>query len=68
MSDRSQKIQENPLKSMIILSVPIILLLLFNESYVMLDTEFLTQLGNSALIAFGYIAQIYYLLTVQVKE
>ncbi|MBQ2612418.1 MAG: MATE family efflux transporter [Methanobrevibacter sp.] len=42
------------------MSIPIILLLFFNETYTILDTYFLSQLGNDVIIAFGYIADMYY--------
>lgn len=55
-------IQENPLKAFIILGLPIILLLIFNESYTILDTYFLAKLGNSVIIAISYISQLVYFL------
>lgn len=62
MNERIKQIQENPFKSFIILSIPIIFLLFFNESYVILDTYYLSHLGNSVVVAFGYVANIYYFL------
>lgn len=62
MGEEIKDIQENPLKSMIILAIPIIILLLFNESYSLFDTYFLSQLGNTIVIAFGYITQIFYFI------
>ena len=60
MSDRINQIQENPFKSLIVLAIPVIILLIFNESYVILDTQFLAKLGDTVIIAFGYIGHIYY--------
>ena len=62
MGEEIKDIQENPLKSMIILAIPIIILVLFNESYSLFDTYFLSQLGNTIVIAFGYITQIFYFI------
>lgn len=55
-------IQKAPLKAFILLGIPIILLLIFNESYTILDTYFLAKLGNSVIIAISYISQIVYFL------
>ena len=60
MNEKITQIQDNPFKSLILLSIPIILLLFFNETYTILDTYFLSQLGNDVIIAFGYIADMYY--------
>ena len=60
MNEKIRQIQENPFKSLLILSIPIILLLFFNETYTILDTYFLSRLGNDVVIAFGYIANLYY--------
>ena len=59
MNEKITQIQDNPFKSLILLSIPIILLLFFNETYTILDTYFLSQLGNDVIIAFGYIADMY---------
>lgn len=60
MNEKITQIQDNPFKSLILLSIPIILLLFFNETYTILDTYFLSQLGNDVIIAFGYITTMYY--------
>ena len=44
MNEKITQIQDNPFKSLILLSIPIILLLFFNETYTILDTYFLSQL------------------------
>lgn len=62
MADKVKQIQEEPFKSLLILALPIILLLIFNESYTILDTYFLSQLGNSVVIAFGYIVEMFYFI------
>lgn len=62
MNDKVELIQKSPLKAFIILGIPIILLLIFNESYTILDTYFLAKLGNSVIIAISYISQIVYFL------
>lgn len=62
MNERIKQIQENPFKTFIILSLPIIFLLFFNESYVILDTYYLSHLGNSVVVAFGYVANMYYFI------
>ena len=51
-----------PFKAMLILSIPIIILLIFNETYSMIDTYFVSTLGKTVIVAFGYIAQFYYFL------
>lgn len=62
MNNKVELIQKSPLKAFIILGIPIILLLIFNESYTILDTYFLAKLGNSVIIALSYISQIVYFL------
>ena len=62
MNRNVEFIQESPLKAFILLGIPIILLLIFNESYSVLDTYFLAQLGNSVIIAISYISQLVYFL------
>lgn len=62
MSDKINEIRDNPFKAMLILSIPIIILLIFNETYSMIDTYFISTLGKTVIVAFGYIAQFYYFL------
>lgn len=62
MSDKIKEIRDNPFKAMLILSIPIIILLIFNETYSMIDTYFVSTLGKTVIVAFGYIAQFYYFL------
>ena len=62
MNKNVNLIQESPLKAFILLGIPIILLLIFNESYTILDTYFLAKLGNSVIIAISYITQLVYFL------
>ena len=62
MVDKKTLIQENPFKALLLLAVPIIVLLFFNETYITLDTFFLSKLGNDVIIAFGYISNIYYFI------
>lgn len=62
MNKNVELIQKSPLKAFILLGLPIILLLIFNETYTILDTYFLAKLGNSIIIAMSYISQIVYFL------
>lgn len=62
MSDKIKEMRDNPFKAMLILSIPIIILLIFNETYSMIDTYFISTLGKTVIVAFGYIAQFYYFL------
>lgn len=62
ISDKIKEIRDNPFKAMLILSIPIIILLIFNETYSMIDTYFVSTLGKTVIVAFGYIAQFYYFL------
>lgn len=55
-------IQEEPFKAFLYLSIPIIGLLIFNELYSIFDTYFLAQLGNSVVIAMGYMGNIFYFI------
>ncbi len=63
MSSEIVKIQNNPFKSWLVFSVPIIILMLFHQSYTIFDTFLLSQLGNDVIIALGFVSQIYYFLS-----
>lgn len=62
MSSKIEQIQENPFKLWLVLSVPIIILFIFNQLYTIFDTFILAKLGNDVIIALGFISQIYYFI------
>ena len=60
MINNLEKIQSNPVKSTISLSIPIIILLILETVYSISDTYWISGLGFSALAALGYIANVVY--------
>lgn len=62
MNEKINLIRDNPYKALFLLAIPIIILLIFNETYSMIDTYFISTLGKTVIVAFGYIAHFYYFL------
>lgn len=62
MSQHVKDIQLNPVKSTIILSIPIIVLLFLDALYCVIDLYWIDGLGASAVICMGYIANFIYTL------
>ena len=60
MADRLKEIQERPFKSVIYISIPLILILFLNTLYGIVDVYWIGFLGQSAIIAVGYIANVSY--------
>ena len=60
MSIHVQEIQLNPVKSTIMLSIPIIILLFLNSLYALIDLFWIGGLGTTAVICMGYIANVIY--------
>ena len=60
MLNNIEKIQSNPIKSAVSLSVPIIILLILDAVYSISDTYWISGLGFSAIAALGYIANVVY--------
>ncbi|SDA45904.1 putative efflux protein, MATE family [Methanobrevibacter millerae] len=55
-------IQENPLKSVFLLSIPIIAILFLQTLYSVIDSFWIAGLGQSAIIAVGYVLSLWYIL------
>ena len=62
MSQHVKDIQTNPVKSTIILAIPIIVLLFLNALYGVIDIFWIDGIGESAVICMGYIANFAYTL------
>ena len=62
MDSKTTQIQEKPYRTWLIISIPIIILLIFDQSYAIMDTFLLAKLGNDVIVALGFIAQIYYFI------
>lgn len=62
MANKVESIQLNPLKSVIVLSIPIIFLLFLDTTYSVIDLYWIKGLGQSAIICMGYIANVIYAL------
>lgn len=60
MANKLKEIQETPFKSVIYISIPLILILFLNTLYGIVDVYWIGFLGQSAIIAVGYIANISY--------
>ena len=60
MINNLEKIQSNPVKSTISLSIPIIIILILETVYSISDTYWISGLGFSALAALGYITNVVY--------
>ena len=63
MSQHVKDIQLNPVKSTIIISIPIIVLLFLDALYCVIDLYWIDGLGTSAVICMGYITNFIYTLT-----
>ena len=55
-------IQNNPLKSVFLLSIPIIAILFLQTSYSVIDAFWISGLGQDAIIAIGYVLNLWYIL------
>ena len=62
MSQHVKDIQTNPVKSTIILAIPIIVLLFLNALYGVIDIFWIDGIGESAVICMDYIANFAYAL------
>lgn len=57
-----QDIQNNPLKAVFLLSIPIIAIFFLDTLYSVVDAYWISGLGESAIIAVGYVLNIWYAL------
>ena len=57
--NRIEDIQKNPLKSVFLLSIPIIVILFLHTFYSVVDAIWIAGLGQSAIIAVGYVLNLY---------
>lgn len=60
MSEHVKDIQLNPVKSTIMLGIPIIVLFFLNSMYSVIDIYWIDGLGTSAVICMGYISNFIY--------
>lgn len=60
MAERLKEIQENPFKSVIYISIPLVIVFFLNTMYGIVDVYWIGFLGQSAVIAVGYIANVSY--------
>lgn len=60
MADRLRQIQDNPFKSVIYISIPLVIIFFLNTMYGIVDVYWIGFLGQSAVIAVGYIANVSY--------
>ena len=60
MSEHVKEIQLNPVKSTIMLGIPIIILYFLNSLYSIIDIYWIDGLGTSAIICMGYISNFIY--------
>ena len=56
------RIQERPLKTVFIISIPIIAIIFLQTLYSVIDAFWIAGLGESAIIAVGYVLNIWYIL------
>jgi Na+-driven multidrug efflux pump len=56
------RIQERPLKMVFIISIPIIAIIFLQTLYSVIDAFWIAGLGESAIIAVGYVLNIWYIL------
>lgn len=63
MIDNIKRIQENPVKSTIALSIPIIVLLFLDTFYAVADLYWIGSIGTSAIVCMGYISNAVYVLS-----
>ena len=59
----TKRIQENPVKSTIALSIPIIVLLFLDTFYAVADLYWIGSIGTSAIVCMGYISNAVYVLS-----
>ena len=62
MANKVESIQLNPLKSVMVLAIPIIILLFLDTTYSVIDLYWIKGLGQTAIICMGYIANAIYAL------
>ena len=62
MANKVENIQLNPLKSVMVLAIPIIILLFLDTTYSVIDLYWIKGLGQDAIICMGYIANAVYAL------
>ena len=62
MSEHVRDIQLNPVKSTIMLALPIIALLILNSFYTIIDIYWIDGIGTSAIICMGYISNFIYVM------
>lgn len=55
-------IQKNPLKSVFLLSIPIIAILFLQTFYSVIDAFWIAGLGENAIITVGYVLNLWYIL------
>ena len=60
MSNNIKNIQLNPVKSTIIIGIPIIVLYILNSLYSFIDIYWINGIGTSAIICMGYISNFIY--------
>lgn len=60
MAERLKEMQENPFKSVIYISIPLVIVFFLNTMYGIVDVYWIGFLGQSAVIAVGYIANVSY--------
>lgn len=60
--DKIKYIQEYPLRSVFVLSIPIIAFLFLQTFYSIVDSYWIAGLGESAIIAIGYVLNLWYIL------
>lgn len=60
--EKIKYIQEYPLKSVFVLSIPIIAFLFLQTFYSVVDAFWIAGLGESAIIAVGYVLNLWYIL------
>ena len=62
MNDKIEQIQKNPLKSVFLLSIPIIAILFLQTFYSVADSFWISGLGETAIIAIGYVLNLWYII------
>lgn len=62
MINKIHEIQENSIKSVFLLSIPIIAILFLHTFYSVVDAFWIAQLGERAIIAVGYVLNLWYII------
>ncbi|MEE1336156.1 MATE family efflux transporter [Methanobrevibacter sp.] len=62
MSEHIRNIQLNPVKSTIMLGIPIIMLYFLSSMYSLIDVYWIDGLGTSAVVCMGYISNLIYVI------